>query len=396
MKRLLWCGDAGCSSGFARATHETLRSMDYRETPGGHFDVSVLGLNHYGDPTSWPYPIYPCYPGGDAFGLGRVKELVNKIAPSVIVVQNDPWNFQEYLKRCGNVPVVGAVAVDGLNCKGKQLNGLAHAIFWTKFGETQAKLGGYTGPSTVIPLGVDLDIYKPLDRVDVRDRMGLFKVFEDRGLPKDAFIVGVVGRNQPRKRLDLTIEYFAEWIHSHNIEDALLWLHVAPTGEQAYDLEQLCDYYKISNRVVIPKIEMIHGLKEDAMARCYNVFDVLFTTTQGEGFGLPMFEAMACGTPVIAPDWSALGELLKDVAYLIDCPATAATINGINTIGGIPDKEQSVLALDEMYQSEKFRAEFSRLGLTTVQQDRYRWSNIGKAFNIAVEEALYQPSMVTR
>lgn len=380
--RLLWVGDACVSSGFARATHRTLNTL--KET----FDVSVLGMNYHGDPHEYPYPIYPCSPGGDYFGLGRLTGLIAKTGPSVIVVQNDPWNFQPYIERAGNVPVVGLVAVDGKNCQGTQLNGLSLAIFWTKFGEEQAKLGGYTGPSTVVPLGVDLEVYSPQDREALREKT-LAKVFANRGLPKDTFVIGVVGRNQQRKRLDLTMEYFAHWIKTSRVSDAVLWLHVAPTGDQAYDLRQLGDYYRISNRVITPTIEERHGLTEKALSQAYNFFDVMATTTQGEGFGLPCLEGMACGVPQIVPDWSALGEWTKEAAWKVLCTTFAVTPNGINVLGGIADKDLFVQALDGLYHDKALRASFAQAGLTLSAESQFRWDNIGRAVGAAIEQALY-------
>jgi hypothetical protein len=35
--------------------------------------------------------------------------------------------------------LVGAIAVDGKNCRGADLNGLDHVIFWTKFAEDEAR-----------------------------------------------------------------------------------------------------------------------------------------------------------------------------------------------------------------------------------------------------------------
>ena len=389
-RRLLWVGDAAVSSGFAKSTHRILDVLQLT------FDVHVLGLNYHGDPHTYPYPIYPCYPGGDMFGLGRLKEMLQKHGPSVIVVQNDPWNFQAYLKRInGNVPVVGVVAVDGKNCRGKQLNGLALAVFWTRFGEEQAKLGGYTGPSTVIPLGVDLETFKPsADKAAVRERMSLPKILSLRGLPPETFIVGVVGRNQHRKRLDLTIEYFSHWVHKYQVNDAVLWLHVAPTGERAYDLEQLAEYYNISNRIVIPDIDERHGVTEDLLARLYNAFDVMMTTTQGEGFGLPCLEGMACGTPQIVPDWAALGEWTDTAAYKIPCSTTAATVNGINAIGGIADRDKFVQALDFMYRNRVLREQHHDRGLQLVQKPEFRWQSIGENFNGAIERMFCAPSEI--
>tara|TARA_B100000700_G_C15018807_1_gene844631 strand:- start:320 stop:1477 length:1158 start_codon:yes stop_codon:yes gene_type:complete len=57
-----------------------------------------------------------------------------------------------------------------------------------------------------------------------------------------------------------------------------------------------------------PKIHMVHGnLTPDEIVSLYKREDVksLISLTRGEGFGLPLLEAAACGLPVIATNWSA-------------------------------------------------------------------------------------------
>ena len=56
-----------------------------------------------------------------------------------------------------------------------------------------------------------------------------------------------------------------------------------------------------------PKIHFVHGhMKPEEVASLYKHKKVkaLVTATRGEGFGLPLLEAAACGLPVIATDWS--------------------------------------------------------------------------------------------
>lgn len=377
MRKLLWIGDAIVSTGFARATHHTLEVL--RKT----WDVSVLGINYLGDPHSWPYPIYPAWPGGDVFGLKRVKELVDKIQPDLVVVQNDPWNVREYFKLVeGKAPVVATMPVDGKNCRGSELNGIALSIFWTQFGLNEARYGGYQGPAAVIPLGVDTELYKPMDRLEARNTIGL------PGL-EDVWIVGNVNRNQPRKRLDLTIRAFCEWVKDYHHDDAYLFLHVSPTGDRGYDVKQVMKYYGFSTekkRLILVEPNIGIGLDEKAMPAVYSCFNVQVSTTQGEGWGLTTMEGMACGIPQIVPDWAALGEWCEDAVVKIPCSSTIMTPDMINAMGGVVNNEKFVEALENVKKSKSLRDVLTRRGLDLVNRPEFRWESIGQKFADALED----------
>jgi len=380
--RLLYVGDAAVASGFARAAHRGILA-DVHKT----FDVTCLGINYIGDPHTFPYRIYPChdYFGGDAFGTYRMPKLVQKIKPELAIIQQDPWNFPPYFhsmeKSEVSVPVIGAVAVDALNCRGKCLNNLVTASFWTEFGRAEAEKGGYEGPSQVIPLGVDLDIYHPMDRHDARVMLGI---------PKDyceVFIVGNVNRNQPRKRLDLTIANFAEWVKAYGIKDAYLYLHVAPTGDRGYDVKQLMAYYGVLDRLILAEPELGQGMSEKMLSATYAAFDVQVSTTQGEGWGLTTMEGMACGVPQIVPKWSALGEWAAPAARLVPCiRENIVTDSNINTIGGVASSLAFVEALHETYSDESLRNDMRTRGLELVARSEYRWESIAARWLSLVSE----------
>ncbi len=374
MKKLLWIGDAVASTGFARCTHNILDVLRR------DWNIYVLGLNYNGDPHEYPYSIYPAWAGGDAFGVGRTEMLVNAINPDVVVIQNDPWNIPAYMaairKASKTVPVVAVLAVDGKNCKGVALNDLALGIFWTEFGLNEARLGGFDGNGTVIPLGVDLSVYYPVDKVEARVQANI-------PLSSDAFIVGNINRNQPRKRFDLTIEYFAEWVKRFQVDNAFLYLHTAPTGEDAYDVHQLMHYYGFrgkNKRLLMGHIDAGYGVDEAAMRLVYSCADVHLSTTQGEGWGLTTMEGMACSVPQIVPDWAALGEWPKDTVLKTTCTSHAVTLRRINVIGGVADKEETVSALQMMYQDASLRYNFGEAGRELVSDPKYRWPAIGEAY----------------
>lgn len=397
MKKLLWVGDAGCPSGFARATHEILERVQH------HYDVTVLAINFRGDPEGYPDflhgRMWAAGGGGDALGVGRLLWMCDRIRPDVIVLQSDGWFIPYYIaqlrKRKPNgeylfpehaaIPVVAAVAVDGKNFRGAWIKDVTLAVFWTQFALNEARTGGYAGEACVIPLGVDVKTFYPVERQGALERQ------QATGL-EGFFVVGNVNRNQPRKRWDLTIKYFAEWVHSRNITDAELFLHTAPTGDESMNVKQLAEYYGILDRLALCQPETFYGKPDDDMRDTYNCFDVCITTTQGEGFGLPTLEAMACGVPCIVPAWSALGDWAKGAAAMVPCTSTAMqsdqTVNGTAVIGGVADQRAFIEALDTLYRDKQHRNVVADLGLARAHEPRFRWDNIGAEW-LSMLDALF-------
>jgi glycosyltransferase involved in cell wall biosynthesis len=121
------------------------------------------------------------------------------------------------------------------------------------------------------------------------------------------------------------------------------------------------------------------------MRRVYALFDVLLTTTVGEGWWLPGMEAMACGTPVLAPDYAAVGEWAKGAALLVLCTASHChPPRGISSIGGVMDKVACVEALDSLYRGNLERESCRERGLKLAQLPEYRWPSIAERFRDAV------------
>lgn len=387
--KVLWVGDAGCSTGFARCTHAACDALHAK----GH-EVHVLGMNFFGDPAvhaQHPYPIYPSVNladgGKDLFGEGRLPRMIKRVNPDVVVFLNDPWNIPQYLNRMLNElggadvqkfedlerpPLVGWLAVDACNQRGKNLNYLDHVVTWTEFGMAELRTGGYEGDGDIVGLGVDSWLFQPKPRDLARERV------VPEHVPRDAYIVGAVGRNQPRKRLDLAIRYVAEWIHSFNVENAYLYLHVAPTGDSGCDLQSVATHYGISDRLILATPAVGVGAPEELMPWVYSSFNVYLTTTSGEGWGLPTLEAMACGVPTIVPDFAALGEWTGSASFrvsasehMLNAPLNSAAW----TVGAVPDREATVRALHQVYKDRALQGDLARRGLSLAQS--LRWEDTG-------------------
>lgn len=380
-RRLLWIGDSPTTAwtGFGRAAFNIIRELQQR------FEVHVIGTTFDGCPynrETMPYDIYPISKG--------VSEVLRIVQPDVVLAQHDPWHVQNWLREAGKIPVVAIMPIDGVNCRCDYLNELAMAVWWTQWSEQEARRGGYTGPSCVVPLGVDLDIFKPADKQVSRAAIGLPSDVHDK------FIVGCVARNQPRKRLDLLVHHFAEWVRSRNVDDAYLYVQTAPTGESAYDVASLFRYEGLERRMLLVTPAIYRTLSEATQAGVYNSLDVYFTTTQGEGWCLPVMEAMACGVPCVVPQWSALADWAKDAAVFSPCGDIAGTINSfapvsgtkIAVLGGVPNKADNVAALDSLYRDAEFYSRVRERSLSLVNRPEFRWPAIGQGVLSAVENAL--------
>lgn len=398
--KVLFVGDSPTvNTGFSRCTREVCNEL----VSSGH-EVAVLGMGYAGDPHSYSYPIYPCVNRYDEClsygGEDRLPIMILRLNPDIVVILQDPWNIGPYFDQLDKVkelcdadntpfaipPIVGWIAVDSQNQKGEPLNRLAHLVVWTEFAGKELVKGGYGGDYSIVPLGVDTSIFYPRDKEESRS-----EIFGD-SVPLDSYIVGVVGRNQPRKRLDLTIQYFSEWINSYYISNAYLYLHIAPTGERSCDIRSLIGFYGLKGKVIINEPHVGIGNDESLMPKIYSSLDLHMTQSQAEGFHLPTLEAMACGVPCLVPDHSCFsldGGWCGGAAVRIECSSSALTapLNGYPyTIGSIPDKEDTVNTLNVMYSRSDYRMTYRYRGLDLARS--LTWSRTAKSF-VEVLESVY-------
>ena len=86
------------------------------------------------------------------------------------------------------------------------------------------------------------------------------------------------------------------------------------------------------------------------MANLYSSFDVLLNCSRGEGFGLPVVEAQACGTPVIVGNWTSMTELFFD-GWLVQKSEAERQWNGQGAYMFTPSVEAIEDRLIQAYKS---------------------------------------------
>ncbi len=157
-----------------------------------------------------------------------------------------------------------------------------------------------------VPHGINTEAYRPSNGAEMREEMDI---------PADAFIVGMVAANKgrpSRKGFQQAFEAFRFFRERH--ENAYLYLHtvLSPDYASGEDLPALLDSLEIPEDVVrFPnQYSMVFSpLNSGQMASIYSAMDVLLNPSLGEGFGIPILEAQACGVPVIVTEFTAMTEV---------------------------------------------------------------------------------------
>ena len=180
----------------------------------------------------------------------------------------------------------------------------AKPIVMSKFGKRMAEQVGLD--VWYVPHGVDTSIFKPLDRIEARDHLKW---------PQDKFIVGMIAANKDNPSRKAFHEQIAAFATLHAIHpDTMLYLHTddGTHGGNGINLVKFIRRMGLTiGEDVLICDQYMNGLgfPDSYMVDVYNGLDVLTNVAMGEGFGIPILEAQACGTPVIVGDWTSMSEL---------------------------------------------------------------------------------------
>lgn len=260
-------------------------------------------------------PVYPCWVhpyGNDVILHHAADHFGGDARDGLIITLVDVWVLDAPSLSRANVacwvpidhdPAPPAV-VNFLEASG------ATPIAMSRHGERQLEAAGLS--PLYAPHGIDTNCFKPADKSAARERFGF---------PQDAFLVAMVAANKgypARKGFDQAIAAFARFLDRH--DDAYLYLHSEQTPLYGgVDLAAILAAHDVPpcRAFFVDRYRNMLGIPADVVAAVYNAADVLLNPAHGEGFGIPIVEAQACGTPVIATDWTAMSELVG-AGWLVD------------------------------------------------------------------------------
>jgi glycosyltransferase involved in cell wall biosynthesis/tetratricopeptide (TPR) repeat protein len=148
-----------------------------------------------------------------------------------------------------------------------------------------------------------------------------------------------------------------------------------------------------------PEIEYLeHALDDAEMAGLYTACDCLVHPYRGEGFGLPIAEAMACGLPVVVTGHgAALDFCSSESAYLIPAVEIRSAERRIGDIATVdhpwlaePDREELARVLGSVVENPEQARAKGRAGRSRIEA-AFTWDHAAAAVLERVEALSHQP-----
>jgi glycosyltransferase involved in cell wall biosynthesis len=249
-------------------------------------------------------------PGGqDAYGSDIIAAHVAQTGANAVISLMDAWVLDRGQVRAiieSGVPFFCWCPVDcqplGTADEAFFRETAAQPVAMSRFGQAEfAKAGIH---ARYAPHGIETDVFKPSgDRLALRKKYKMDK----------RFVIGIsqANKDQIRKAWAEQMEAFARFRRRHPEANALLSVHAlraAPTGLNLLRMAErkgVADAIAFNDNYAIT----VGGISPQMLAEWYETCDVVMARSYGEGFGLTPLEALACGTPVIGGDFSAMAEV---------------------------------------------------------------------------------------
>jgi glycosyltransferase involved in cell wall biosynthesis len=398
MSKVLWIGDGGSATGFARVSH----AIGDRLVENFGDEVHLLATNYRGDP--YPTKVQMYVPTirdpADTYGMGRFLELAQQIQPDVVVMLNDPQVLYAWLLNNRHdperlllkaFPTITYIPIDGYNnpTMYSVLGQVTNQVAMSKHGQAAMP------ESRLIYHGVDTDLFWPVsgDRPITTSGGDVLRTKKDCkrafGFDAESFVIGRVDRNGGRKDYPATWKAVLPVLRRHS--DITVYFHCKAKDEQSgvnlpalfsRDLDLMARFRVPGNRY-----NSHTGYSQQDLNAIYNAFDLFVSTSRGEGFGMTIAEALACEVPVIAQNVSAIPEVVGPGGELIE-PEREITVP-FGQDQWLADINAFTDAIERAYGSRSWRRETGKAGREHVIRT-FNWDEAAASFHEYISELAAQ------
>ncbi len=144
-----------------------------------------------------------------------------------------------------------------------------------------------------------------------RDTAAIIRILEKYGIASPFFLF--IGALEPRKNLSCLLRAFALFLRARLGGERYRLVLAGPGGPAFAELQQIARELEI-----LEHVQFLGFITDDDIPSLYSAARAFVFPSLGEGFGLPIVESMACGTPVVTSNVSSIPEVAGDAAVLVD------------------------------------------------------------------------------
>lgn len=392
--KILFVGDSPkLHTGFATV----LRKIAVHVADNTNWHVKYLGWYDKRDSLENLFPFELIVTDGtvqDVYGQKTFNSIVQSFRPDVVFAIGDEWMIRHLTESPyrDSYKLIIYTPIDGAPIPMAWVETFRKAdsfVCYTDWAKKVIHHRDNTLPISIIPHGLDCSIFKKQSNVE---RVKPFN--------KDSFVIGCVGRNQPRKNLPAFIKmmsvFLAPWLKCYECNSIAYMVDtvqavcpkcqsenckVFPRKENVYgymhcslddcgwDLGELIERFGLRKNIVFPKNNTVGGgVSDERMSHIYNMMDVFTLPTTGEGWGLPIMEAMACGLPCLVTNYSAHLDYCNDCTEKINV-GYYNTEPKWNIERALVDVDDYVMKMDRLYYDKdtfitKYAEVLFRYGIT--------------------------------
>jgi hypothetical protein len=264
---------------------------------------------------------------------------------------------------------------------------------FTPFWEDTLKWMGITKPTGFLPHGFNPLTHYPVPTKICRDYYNL---------KHDDFIVLSLNRNQPRKRYDLLLKAWAEFVYRHQNDPVKLLIATAIKG--SWDLMEVYTYeLKLRGLTIEDGLKHVifidnpQNLLDEEINILYNLGDISLAVSDGGGFELCTYQQAALGKPQITSYVGGIKDFFTAQNSVILKPTMKIHLDSAS-VGGeaeLIDYLDAVDGLEAYYANSELCKRHGALCREGILK-KYKWSDIGeKLYNIIKEVDGSNAAMLT-
>ena len=386
-QKLLWIGDDPRSkSGYGRVLNEMVPYLSIQ------YEITILAIGYKG--SSSQVNIIDSN-DGTPFGFKSIIKTYNEIKPDIFILLNDHkiiWGWLNALNdncNLSNTKIIPYVCTEYTGIPESDMdifNKVCHHIFvMANFTGDEMKKRGCNIPYTRISHGYPLTLNK-YNKQEARKLLNI---------PENAFVFYSGNRNQPRKRIDIIIRSYVEFLKKYSNEDVLLLMNCGLI-DMGIDIPELYQRLCKDNQIMNFESKIyfcnntIHPseFNDQDLSIIYSCCDVGITTSTGESFGLIPFEMSLFDVPQIIPNYGGIIETMREGCIKVDpsdyyvYPRVLQSACGE---GAIVHYKDIFSAMEKYYTKKEFYMNHSQ----NVKNNLigYSWEEVSK-FTIKVIEKL--------